>query len=84
MASTPVDAASPGFSDNHTPKILAAVITPAIFATLAVAGRLASRKLKKEHFHVSDYLVVLGLLASWFVSGNIIARKRNAALSTRS
>ncbi len=41
----------------------------AVLSGIAVAGRLVSRKMLKSKITLSDYLVIIGLLCSWVISG---------------
>ena len=54
--------------DDRSSQLIKSVVACYVLSGLAVAGRLASRKIKKSKFKASDYLVTAGLLGSWVVS----------------
>ena len=56
-------------TEDRTGEVIGAVLACAVLAGIAVAGRLASRKILKAKFSLSDYLVVLGMLGGWTFSG---------------
>ena len=55
--------------DDRGPQLIKSVVACCVLSGLAVAGRLASRKIKKSSFRASDYLVAAGLVGSWVISG---------------
>ena len=52
-------------SANRGPEVTRTVVPIAVLATLAVAGRLYSRKLKKLDFAAHDYFIIAGLVLAW-------------------
>ena len=68
IMSTPV---LPGvdLNDDQNPQLIRSVVACCVLSGFAVAGRLASRKIKKSNFMASDYLVTAGLVGSWVISG---------------
>ena len=68
IMSTPVP---PGvdLNDDQNPKLISSIVACCVLSGFAVAGRLASRKIKKSNFMASDYLVTAGLVGSWVISG---------------
>ena len=59
-------------NDDQSPQLIKSVVACCVLSGLALAGRLASRKIKKSDFMASDYLVTAGLVGSWVISGLII------------
>lgn len=51
--------------DNRGPVINRVTAIVGALGTLAVIGRLISRKLKKSSFDASDYTIILGLVFGW-------------------
>ena len=56
-------------NDDRGPQLIKSVVACCVLSGVAVAGRLASRKIKKSKFKASDYLVTAGLVGSWVMSG---------------
>lgn len=56
-------------NDDRSPQLIKSVFACCVLSGLAVAGRLASRKIQKSNFRASDYLVAAGLVGSWVISG---------------
>ena len=73
---------APGMSltDDRGPQVIKTLIACSVLSGLAVVGRIISRKLLKANLLVSDYLVVLGLLSAWLVSGLALWSKHNLEL----
>lgn len=51
----------------------------AVLSGFAVAGRLVSRKMLKSNITLSDYLVIIGLLCSWLISGLAVWGKKKTS-----
>ena len=68
LMSTPLP---PGVNsnDDQSPRLIRSVVACCVLCGLALAGRLASRKIQKSNFLASDYLVAAGLVGSWVISG---------------
>ena len=66
--STPIP---PGvdLNDNKGPQLIRSVIACCVLSGLALVGRLAARKIQKSNFKASDYLVAVGLIGAWVISG---------------
>ena len=56
-------------NDDQSPQLIKSVVACCVLSGLALAGRLASRKIQKSNFMASDYLVTAGLVGSWVISG---------------
>ena len=54
-----------GSDANRGPKVVHTVVPVAVLATISVACRLYSRKLKRSPFASHDYLIVGGLILAW-------------------
>ena len=68
IMSTPIP---PGvdLNEDQSPQLIKSVVACCVLSGLALAGRLASRKIQKSNFMASDYLVTAGLVGSWVISG---------------
>lgn len=61
--------------DNMSPQIIIACTICSVFAGFAVVARLTARRITKLRLLVSDYLVVVGLVAAWVLSAMIMYGK---------
>ena len=66
-----------GLNDDHSPQLIRSVVACCVLSGLALAGRLASRKIQKSNFLASDYLVAVGLVGAWVSSGITIDGKQS-------
>ena len=80
--STPIP---PGvdLNDDRSPQLVRSVVACCVLSGLALAGRLASRRIQKSNFLASDYLVAVGLVGSWVSSGVTIDGKQSYLDSQR-
>ena len=70
-------------NDDQNPQLIKSVVACCILSGLALAGRLASRKIQKSNFMASDYLVTAGLVGSWVISGLTIDSEQSCFNSQR-
>lgn len=56
-------------TDDRGPQVIKAIVACSCFSGVSFAGRIVSRKLLKANLLVSDYLVALGFLGAWLLSG---------------
>ncbi len=61
--------------ENQGHQIQRSVIAVTILATLSLTGRLVCRKSKKADWIASDYMIIIGLVGAWAISGVTIARR---------
>ncbi|KAI0529977.1 hypothetical protein GGR58DRAFT_275826 [Xylaria digitata] len=52
---------------------IASIVPYMLLSFTALMMRLASRRIKRSHFPVSDYLTIAGFLCAWVVSSTPIA-----------
>ena len=64
-------------TEDRGPYVIRVVVACSILSGLAFGGRIVSRKLLKANFLVSDYLVAVGLLGAWLLSGLALWSKHN-------
>ena len=69
--STPIPSGV-NLKDDQSPQLIKSVVACCVLSGLALAGRLASRKIQRSNFMASDYLVAAGLIGSWVISGTTI------------
>ena len=75
MASLPTSGVD--LKANLGPTVPRTVVPVAVLATIAVACRLYSRKLKNLQFAAHDYLIIGGLVLAWGCAAiTIISRER--------
>ena len=67
-------------TDDRGPQVIRIVVACSVLSGLAFAGRIVSRKLMKADFLASDYLIALGLLGAWLISGSGIWGKHHLGL----
>ena len=72
-----------GLDDDWGPQLIKSVVACCVLSGLAVAGRLASRKIKKSSFRASDYMVIAGLVGSLIVSGIAITDGEQLCFSSQ-
>ena len=70
-------------NDDLSPHLIRSVVACCILSGLALAGRLASRKIQKSNLLASDYLVAGGLVGSWVISGITIDGEQSCLNSQR-
>lgn len=58
---------------SRGPEIIRSTAAVAVLATLAVIGRLISRKLQKKQYNASDYTICFGLIGCWGLTAIVIA-----------
>ena len=65
-------------NDNKSPLAIRAVIACSLLAGFAVLGRFLSRRLVKADLWATDFLIVIGLITAWTLSGLTVWGKLQA------
>ncbi len=68
---------------DHGPDIIRYTAVFAVFATVAVIGRIVSRRIQKAKWNASDFMIGLGLVGCWAETATVMASMIRCSLNAK-